>query len=766
MIKSINIKGNFLILLSIFFVSVSLFVYQVILTRIYSALLSYHYTFLITSFAICGVGVGSVLVYMQQKKAKEPGKIQKVQSIGYAAFLLALFYLVILSVIYKLPYINSVLIYALLGTLPFVIGGYYISLLFRLSAGISNKLYFADLLGSGVGSVVVLLLMNNLGMFRSSLVIAIIALLAALSFSLLANFKRLIAVTIVSLVLLSSGLFVPVQYINSIEKNFNGLLTNPGKTFGFYQYEGENAEIISTEWNSFSRTDVIRLPEIPDYMVVTIDGAANAPMMKYNGDLSSLEKYKKETEFLPFSIGKNDKSLIIGPGGGRDILYALAAGSKDITAVEINTSSIDAVEKYSDFNGNIYNLPEVKVYAEDGRNFVRRTNDKFDTIFLSLVMTNASQSVGYALSENYIYTVEAVKDYLNKLESNGRVAFLAHDQNDLEKIVATSISALTQRGVPLKEAPKYIAILAKNMPPSEHGGDAEHIHYPIVIIKNVPFTENESNQLLDKALQGGNTPLFLPNIYEEGPLKHLEDEHDTFKQFTAKFSNNVVPSTDDSPYFYNFEKGLPTSLLNLLAAVGIGSVILFVPFLIRNRNLKRPALYFGLLGAGFMLIETPLIQKFSLYFGHPVLTFSYILAALLVGSGLGGYMSRNKSLNKILKNDCIPPLLVVVVNIALILLLEKMFLITSEWSLVNKIIVASILVMIQGFFMGIPFPRGLKRLEESGKEDAIPMMFGINGVMSVMGSVLAVILSMSLGFNGALLVGGFIYALISVINRP
>ncbi|MNP10795.1 hypothetical protein D3C76_1029570 [compost metagenome] len=107
-----------------------------------------------------------------------------------------------------------------------------------------------------------------------------------------------------------------------------------------------------------------------------------------------------------------------------------------------------------------------------------------------------------------------------------------------------------------------------------------------------------------------------------------------------------------------------------------------------------------------------------------------------------------------------------VVNIALILFLEKMFLITSEWSLVNKIIVASILVMIQGFFMGIPFPRGLKRLEESGKVDAIPMMFGINGVMSVIGSVLAVILSMSLGFNGALLVGGFIYALISVINRP
>lgn len=501
-------------------------------------------------------------------------------------------------------------------------------------------------------------------------------------------------------------------------------------------------------------------------MVVTIDGAANAPMMKYNGELSSLEKFKNEIEYLPFSLGKDDKSLIIGPGGGRDILYALAAGSKDISAVEINTSSISAVKKFSEYNGNIYNLPEVKVYAEDGRNFVRRTKENFDIIFLSLVMTNASQGVGYALSENYIYTVEAVQDYLNKLDNNGRIAFLTHDKNDLEKIVSTSISALVNRGISLKDAPKYIAIFAKDMPLSEHGDDTEHIHYPIVIIKKAPFTENESNQLINIALEGGNVPLFLPYIYEEGLLSHLEDEHDTFEQFTAKFSNNVVPATDDNPYFYNFEKGVPISLLILLAAIGIGSLVLFAPFIYRNRSLLRPAVYFGLLGTGFMLIETPLIQKFSLYFGHPVTTFSFVLAALLIGSGLGGLVSRNKWLYRTVISERIPPLLVVIVNLLLILLLEKMFLITSGWSLVSKITITSFLVMIQGFFMGIPFPRGLKLLGESGKKDTNPIIFGINGVMSVLGSVLAVILSMSLGYNAALLIGGLFYVLISILNRP
>lgn len=197
--------------------------------------MSYHYTFLITSLAICGLGVGSVLVYRQQNKLKHMGKKQGLQYNGYAAILLALFYIVILSLIYMLPYMNSIIIYAFMGTLPFIIGGYCISLFFRLTSEISNKLYFADLLGSGIGSVVVLLLLNNLGMFRPVLVIVILAILASLSISFFTYTKKLVVVSIISLLLISSALFIPAQYINIIEKKFNGLLTNTNKTFGFYK---------------------------------------------------------------------------------------------------------------------------------------------------------------------------------------------------------------------------------------------------------------------------------------------------------------------------------------------------------------------------------------------------------------------------------------------------------------------------------------------------------------------------------------------------
>lgn len=752
-------KDRLLVLLSIFFVSISLFVYQVVLTRIYSTILWYHYVFLITSFAVCGLGIGSIIAY-KQKKSKENRML--LQSMCNVAVMLTIFYTVVLAAIYFLPFMNSVMIYTILGTLPFVMGGYFVSILFREFSGICNKLYFADLIGSGAGSIIVLSLLNYAGIFRTALVICLIATLAAVSLSLFIKSRRV--VSFILLFIFAAGLFVPGGFINNVEKNFNPLKTNTKKTFGSFKKEGKSPEIVYTKWNAFSRTDVVKIPEIPNYMVITIDGAANAPMMKFDGNIESLEGYKEDTEFLPFAIGSNNKTLIIGPGGGRDILYALAGGSKDITAVEINTSSIDAVREFSDYNGSIYDLPQVKVYGEDGRNFARKTKEQFDTIFLSLVMTNASQGMGYALSENYIYTVEAMQDYLDKLSDNGKIAFIAHDQEDLGKLVSTAILALKNRGISEKEASGYIALLTRYVPQAEHEGNSDHIHNPVVIIKNKPFTEDESQQLMYRALQSGNIPLYAPHVYEEGPLSHLKEGNISIEQYLDAFSTNVTPATDDSPYFFNFDKGIPSTLIAILFMVGLGSVILFAPFAFKERNLK-PTLYFSLLGAGFMMIEIPLIQKFILYLGHPVTAFTYVLAALLIGCGLGGFMSNSNLFNRVVKNVYVPPVMVALVNIVLILVLGAVFEATSGWNLTNRILISSLLVMIEGFFMGMPFPRGLKLLGEEGSGDIIPVMWGINGVMAVLGSVLSIIFSMTFGFNGALIAGSIMYMLVSLLNR-
>lgn len=756
-------KNRFIVLLSTFLVSTSLFLYQVVLTRIYSVLLWYHYVFLITSFAIFGLGIGGIIAYKHYNKQKSDKKKRRPHNdsnLHHVVLMLTITYITVLGLVYALPFTGGMILYIILGTIPFVFGGYFFAVLFREFAYISSKLYFADLVGSGIGSILVMFSLNYLGMLRTVFLICLIASTAFLLMGSLSHIKK--RYILVLPIMFAAAFLLPRPYVSKIEQNFNGLVTNSGKTLGRITKAGETGRIVYTKWNAFSRTDVIQIKEDPNQMLVTIDGAANAPMYKFDGKVDSLEKYKKELEYLPFAFGNNNSTLIIGPGGGRDLLYALAGQSKDITAVEINTSSIDAVNQFKDFNGNIYGRPEVRVYGEDGRNYIRKTNDKYDVIFLSLVMTSTSQGVGFALSENYIYTVNAMKEYLQHLNQGGRIAFLAHDQQDMSKIVATAILALKNQGIPVKDTPKHIAIFRKNLPQDQHG--EEHIHTPMVIIKMEPFTHQESMFLVEYAQKNGQLPLFAPHIYEDGPLHHIKEEHISMTEFLNGFHYNISPATDDRPYFYNFAKGVPPVLLFILVIVIIGSFGLFIPY-VTDRKALKSMVYFSSLGVGFMLIEIPLIQKFILYLGHPLLAFTYVLAALLIGCGLGSLVSSFKLFHRTLKNIYIPPILVIVINIALIGTLNIVFEGTSHWSLLNRILISTFLVIVQGFFMGMPFPRGMKLLSKHGKSHIIPIMWGINGVMSVAGSVLAIIISMVYGFNVALVAGIIVYLFVGIWNR-
>lgn len=745
-----------MILVSISLVSISLFIYQVILNRIYSALFWYHYTFLITSFAILGLGIGGIIAYNQSQKNGD----FKTHSLYKVILLLSISYIFSLGIIYLLPFQNNILIYLILATLPFIIGGYFLSTVFEEFGAISNKLYFADLIGSALGSIAVLFSLNNIGIYRSVILICIISIIASLLLNAKFKNKMLLGIGILTLFLIE--LFLPNKYVYSIEQNFIGFITNKTKTLGSIAKSNQKAKIVYTKWNAFSRTDVVKIEGNNSEMIVTIDGTANAPMYRFDGKKSSLSKYKDDIEYLPFSFGNNHKALIIGPGGGRDILYALAGNSKKITGVEINTSSIDAVKHFKEFNGDIYNRPEVKIYGEDGRNFVRKSKENYDVVFLSLVMTNASQNIGYALSENYLFTVEALKDYIKHLTNNGKIAFLAHDEEDMSKLIATIFRALNKNGIAIREVPKYMAIFTKEVE-LMHGN--EHIHYPLIIVKNTPFSQLESKKLKETADKGKIIPLYIPYVNDNGPLYHINKGHLSLIQFEEAFSFSVTPATDDKPYFYDFSKGISPVLIIIFLLVILGSVILFTP-IISQENIFKPSLYFGGLGIGYMLIEIPLIQKFILYLGHPVIAFNYILAGLLIGSGIGAYFSSAKVFNNLSKKIYLPAFLVMVINIALASFLNLIFKITSDFSLVSKILISAILVMIQGFFMGMPFPKGIKMLSENKKKNyVIPVMWGLNGVMSVVGSVLSIMLSMEFGFTIAMLAGALLYGLISLKSK-
>lgn len=755
------------ILLSLFIVSLSLFTYQVTLTRLYSAILSYHYVFLTTSFAVLGLGIGSVLAYKDKARLRaftDAGQaLPKMAAyMGKLSFILACSFITVFILIYIQPFVDYLIVYIILGIIPFVVSGYLYAMLFKAWPFLSGRLYFADLLGAGAGSVVIVILLNSLGMFRTVVLICLLPLIVTLLLP--CESRKLKAKKYILLFFLVLSLFLPMQAVNFIEINFYALLNNTGKTFGDMKRSGLAPEIVFSRWDSFARTDLIKMGAISEVRILTIDGSANAPMYVWDGNIESLDALKVNTGFLPFSMGSNNKALIIGAGGGRGVLYALAGGSTDITAIEINPASIEAVRAFGDFNGFVFDRPEVKVDISDGRNFVRTTNKQFDLIFLSIVVTNTTQGAGFALSENYIHTVEAMEDYLGILSNNGKIAFVAHDQHSLARLTTTAMQALINKGVPLEETPNYLALFHQFVEVNE--GTAMQMVAPVIIVKSEPFTETESRALEQEILNIGGIgvmPSYIPYVHEEGILRQVKDGQATFTQFIDSFDLRADPVTDNSPYFFNFDKGVPTVVLQILIFSLISTIALFAPFAGKKSRLK-PFLYFGLLGMGFMMVQIPLIQKFILYLGHPTPAFSYTLAAMLVGCGIGGFLNGCKPFRKPVGILYLPPILAAVVIIVLLLSLNSIFQLTAGLAVTYKVIIAGLIAASTGFFMGMPFPRGLILLGENNKADIIPLMWGINGAMSVIGSVMSIILSMTFGFSSALMAGALIYLLIGLFK--
>jgi len=485
-------------------------------------------------------------------------------------------------------------------------------------------------------------------------------------------------------------------------------------------------------------------------------------MYEFDRNANNLDHFKANTGYIPFEIADSNNALIIGAGGGRGVLYALAAGSQNIAAVEINPASIEAVRMFGEFNGFLYDRPEVEVYLQDGRNYARTTNEQFDIIFLSLVVTNTTQGVGFALSENYIYTVEAMNDYFNCLSSNGRIAFVTHDMMSLIRLATTAMQATADRYlIPVGETPDYLAMFYRL---TDVGSGNIEIVAPVIIIKNRPFSVQESLMLEQKLLENNIIPMHIPHLHEFDLLKQIKEDSFTFNEFLKAFDERVDPVNDNSPYFFNFERRIPSELILLLVFSLLGTLLLAATQVQRKENLRASA-YFSLLGMAFMMIQIPLIQMFILYLGHPTLAFSYVLAAMLIGCGAGGFLSNRDIFRGTTGRLYLPPVFAAVICTILLIIIQLLFYSTAGVSTIGKVIIASIAVIFPSFFIGMPFPRGMAVLGQSDRSDTIAVMWGINGTMSVAGSVLSIVLSMTFGFNVAMAAGIIIYLAIGLFKK-
>jgi predicted membrane-bound spermidine synthase len=546
-------------------------------------------------------------------------------------------------------------------------------------------------------------------------------------------------------------------------------------------------------WNSFSRI-VVRprtgrdlrsyawgLSPIYDgppgeQLALDIDSLAGTPLVKFDGDFAApgLEHLAHDITALAYELRPGRKALVIGPGGGRDVLTALKFGSRDVDAVELNPLMQEVVnEHFGEFTGRLYERPEVHLTIDDGRHFVRRATERYGVIQLSLVDTWASTAAGaFALSENTLYTTEAFEDYLRHLDADGLLTvsrWLARVPRETLRVASLARQALANLGF---EDPRQ-RILVAGTPPLRRGHQ-----FASVVISLRPFTEAEIASARRFVEERGFRVLYFPGQGED-PLFSELITTDDFPGFLERYDLDVSPTTDDRPFFFNTVK--PRDFLNfseeetgrvgvhLLARVlfiVIGLVLLFIlgPLLLRRRSALAAVgtgatwatlLYFGALGSGFMLIEVALISKFILFLGHPIHALTVVLCTILVSAGFGSYWSgRHVAAGHAGLARVIRAALAVIVVLALVLdFVFEEYLIGMPFAVCVALTIASLAPA--GFLLGMPFPLGLRLLDQMGRKWAqfIPWVWGINGATSVLGSILAITIAINFGFRASMVAG-------------
>lgn len=750
------------VILGLFLVTSSMFVYEVLTTRLFSTVLVYHFVFLVTSLAILGSGIGAILVFFLESKLKIFK--DRTRAISLFTFVLSLSYLVITLLIYKLPYISPYIIYSIMACIPFIFVGIVLSLIFKEYKDIGHKLYFADLLGSSIGSLGILILMDGLGFIGTLIIITIMGILATLIFSINVKgikFKGLAIILIATFILISFNR----PFIENFEKDFTAYITSPNTVISYWNdTKDRNVSIEYTRWDSISRTDVIDIGD-PNRKTIITDGGASAPMVKYDGNIESVDYLKENIEYIPFSIGNNDNSLLIGSGGGEDVLLALLGNSKKIDAIEINPSTIDAVEKYKDFNGGIYDLEEVTLYIEDGRKFINTTEEKYDHIYLGKVFSGVVDNSAAMLSENYIYTEEAYMEYLDHLNDNGKLTFVFNDMRELFKSINTMTKVLVERGVNKEDITKhFIAVNSYSKEISE--GLKGKIYMPIVIYKETPFTSEEANMAMELIKSQNREIINLPYHEQRNEIKLYEyygNGQITYDKLVDAFAFNAEATTDNKPFFYDYDKGISKKLLYLLLGV-LALGLILIASVYNNKNLRKISIYFSIIGLGFMLVEVPFIQKTILFMGSTTKAFSFILFSLLSGAGIGSYVSSSSIIEKINKKRDYIFLIIGVVNTILAFVSPVIFNTFAGVGVLQKFFIVFILIFPLGIFLGMPFPRGIKKISQQITPNGVPLAWGINGIMSVVSSILSLVISMEFGFNVALLLGTLFYLILFIKN--
>lgn len=728
-------------LVGVFVSSAAVMSFELALTRLFSATLNYHFVFVAVSLTIFGLAVGGLVIH-RVPQARSLGSA--LLSMSGAGIILVLLTLTLLPLGRMWP------AYLLFTLPPFIALGAFQAMAFT-SHSHPGRLYAADLTGAALSAGATLLALRRVDLPVLLLIIAGILILGGIVPGIFMRGtcrRNRLALSAAALAFFSvvfvTGLWQIPPGAGSAGKPIHETLAR------------KNARVIWSRWNESSRVDVVDLG-IPEARFIYTDGSSVSQMFRFDGNLKTVAALKKDSGFFPLANGAHGKVAIIGSGGGKDVLISMLAGSKSITALEIDRGVVEAMERFRSYNGGLYEKPGVRAVTGDGRHYMEGTRERFDAIYLPLVMTQSADSFGMGLAENYAFTREAFRTYLERLSPNGQLILKLHGPIDLVKSVLTAVQVMSG-GSSEAEAGRHLYIL--------NGQGHGDVMYPVLVIRKQPLGRDESSALLEKARQEGFTPLFFPHVLD-GFLPGLISGRMTADRVIRDYPFNVEPVSDDRPFFYNYERGIPKTL-GLLLPVALMVAVAFVPWGSgsERRPIRKPAVqwpYFAGLGVGFMLIEVAVIQKSALLLSAPTLTAAVVVAALLVGGALGSlFVSRGPietCARRLPVYLAFPAFAALVYTIAFGAV-KPLLGLTSGLT----VPLLALLFIPLGFAMGMPFPAGLRLIKATAPE-SVPQIWAVNGAFSVVGSVAAMTLAVLIGSTAVALFGVGLYAALFVAAR-
>jgi len=750
--------------IGLFLTTLSLLQFELFLTRIFSVTMWYHFAFMAISLAMFGLAAGAIFVELMKKREAHA-------MLANFGLLFALTSAICFAAQLYIPVdpekeIAWTALAFILAAIPFVFGGMVVCVALTRFPRHTGALYAADLAGSAAGCILTIPILNHIHAPTAVILNAGIAALAAFAWP--SNGKTRWIAGSCGALLLSLGAInqsvklVDIQWLKGGRNSHDGL------------YE---------KWNAFSRIHVRELGSQPfgwglssryrakresGQLYLDIDSGAATVITKFDGNLNAVEHLKYDVTALAHYLRNPTSVLVIGIGGGRDILTSLAFGQRHVTGVEINPDILRLLtRRFGQYSGSLQNNPDVTLVHDEARSYVARSLESYGIIQASLIDTWAATSAGaYVLTENGLYTKEAWLTFLTHLTPDGILTmsrwYYEAQPAEILRLAALATASLMDRGV---ADPRQHVIIVRNQ------------DVATVMVAKRPFSAADIDTVtkISKAMEF--QPVLTPRFAERPEFEAISTPGQ-YEHLIRTYPLNIEAPTDDSPFFFHMLRAgdllkrstfqgmnqLNLKAVNVLGrslaiVSGLSAIAIIAPLVFRRKMRQarsiRLMIYFAAIGLAFMMVEIGQLERLIVFLGHPIYGLTVVLFVLLLASSCGSFYSFRMR----------PWIWLLPVALAAFIFASPS--VTYQLTAAStpvRIAISALLLFPSGFFMGMAFPLGIRKAVFVNEGAPTAWYWGINGAFSVISSVLAVAVAVFWGVTVTLLVGlgAYILALIAL----